>query len=90
MPTWHDGFMTRAQVVASYGGVTGFDVSHAAWYHVFNVFRFAAIIQQIYKRYDAGQTHDERFREIGNQANARHVASTLTHDFSGQRFSFDR
>lgn len=79
MPTWHDGFMTRAQVVASYGRATGFDVSHAAWYHVFNFFRFAAIIQQIYKRYDAGQTHDERFREMGNQANTLiHVATTLT------------
>jgi aminoglycoside phosphotransferase (APT) family kinase protein len=79
MPTWHKGFMTRAQVVDAYGQATGFDVSDAAWYHVFNVFRFAAIIQQIYKRYDAGQTHDERFREMGNQANAViHVASTLT------------
>jgi aminoglycoside phosphotransferase (APT) family kinase protein len=79
MPTWHDGFMTRAQAVAYYGELTGFDVSHAAWYHVFNFFRFAAIIQQIYKRYDAGQTHDERFREMGNQANAViAVASALT------------
>jgi aminoglycoside phosphotransferase (APT) family kinase protein len=79
MPTWHDGFMTRAQVVDAYGKATGFDVSQAGWYHVFNVFRFAAIIQQIYKRYDAGQTHDERFREMGNQANAViHVASLLT------------
>jgi aminoglycoside phosphotransferase (APT) family kinase protein len=79
MPTWHEGFMTRARVVAYYGEVTGYDVSHAAWYHVFNIFRFAAIIQQIYKRYDAGQTHDERFREMGNQANAViQVASMLT------------
>jgi len=78
MPTWHDGFMTRAEVVGYYGNVTGIDVTHATWYHVFNVFRFAAIIQQIYKRYDAGQTHDERFREMGNQANTLiHVTSML-------------
>ena len=78
MPTWHDGFMTRAQAVEYYGRATGFDVSHAAWYHVFNFFRFAAIIQQIYKRYDAGQTHDERFRELGSQANTLiGVASTI-------------
>jgi aminoglycoside phosphotransferase (APT) family kinase protein len=80
MPTWHAGFMTRAQVVDSYGKATGFDVSHATWYHVFNIFRFAAIIQQIYKRYDAGQTHDERFREMGSQANAViQVASMLAY-----------
>lgn len=78
MPTWREGFMTRAQVVAAYGNATGFDVSAAGWYHVFNIFRFAAIIQQIYKRFDAGQTHDERFRVFGEQANALvHVASSL-------------
>jgi aminoglycoside phosphotransferase (APT) family kinase protein len=70
MPTWREGFMTRAEVISAYGGATGFDVSRAGWYHVFNIFRFAAILQQIYKRYDAGQTHDERFREFGEQANA--------------------
>ena len=78
MPTWRDGFMTRERVVAAYADATGFDVSHARWYHVFNVFRFAAIIQQIYKRYDAGQTHDERFKEFGAQANALiEVAASL-------------
>ncbi len=78
MPTWREGFMTRAEVVAYYGAATGFDTSAAGWYHVFNIFRFAAILQQIYKRYDAGQTHDERFREFGEQANALvHVATSL-------------
>jgi len=78
MPTWREGFMTRAQVVAAYGNATGFDVSAAGWYHVFNIFRFAAIIQQIYKRFDAGQTHDERFRVFGEQANALvNVASSI-------------
>ncbi len=78
MPTWHNGFMTRDEVVEYYGKLTGIDVSQAAWYHVFNFFRFAAIIQQIYKRYDAGQTHDERFREMGNQANTLiHVALSV-------------
>jgi aminoglycoside phosphotransferase (APT) family kinase protein len=78
MPTWREGFMTRDEVVAAYGDATGFDVSRAGWYHVFNIFRFAAILQQIYKRYDAGQTHDERFRQFGEQANALvYVASIL-------------
>ena len=69
MPSWREGFPTRRGVVERYARATGFDVSHVAWYHIFNVFRFAGIIQQIYKRYDAGQTHDERFKEFGSQAN---------------------
>ena len=79
MPTWREGFMTRAQAIERYAEATGFDVSRVRWYHVFNFFRFAAILQQIYKRYDAGQTHDERFRGMGTQANTLvDVALTLT------------
>jgi aminoglycoside phosphotransferase (APT) family kinase protein len=78
MPTWRDGFPNRAGVVQRYAELTGFDVSHVHWYHVFNIFRFAAILQQIYKRYDAGQTHDERFAPFGDQANGLiHVAGSL-------------
>ena len=40
------------------------------WYVVFNVFRFAVILQQIYLRYVRGQTHDERFRDFGTAVNA--------------------
>jgi aminoglycoside phosphotransferase (APT) family kinase protein len=76
MPTWRGGFMTRAQVIARYAEATGFDVTHAQWYLVFNVFRFAVILQQIYKRYDAGQTHDERFAVFGDQANGLVAAVT--------------
>jgi aminoglycoside phosphotransferase (APT) family kinase protein len=77
MPTWREGFPARAQVVSRYAAATGFDVSHVSWYHVFNVFRFAAILQQIYKRYDAGQTHDERFADFGTQANALIFAASM-------------
>lgn len=70
MPTWNEGFLTRAQFVERYAERTGFDCSNVGWYVTFNVFRFAAIIQQIYKRYVAGQTHDERFAVFGAQVNA--------------------
>jgi len=76
MPTWREGFATRAQFVARYAGRTGFDCTNVGWYVTFNVFRFAAIIQQIYKRYDAGQTHDERFAVFGDQANALIAAAS--------------
>jgi aminoglycoside phosphotransferase (APT) family kinase protein len=77
MPTWRDGFPSRRDVITRYAAATGFDVSHVAWYHIFNIFRFAAILQQIYKRYDAGQTHDERFAPFGMQANGLIMVATF-------------
>jgi aminoglycoside phosphotransferase (APT) family kinase protein len=64
MPTALPGFMTRAQLVERYARVTGRDCSRAAWYHAFNVFRYAAIAQQIYARYVRGQTQDGRFAKF--------------------------
>lgn len=76
MPTWRDGFPTRAQATARYAAKTGFDVGSVHWYYIFNIFRFAAILQQIYARFERGQTHDERFRAFGAQANALIGAAT--------------
>lgn len=76
MPSWREGFPTRRDVVTRYAAATGFDVSHIAWYHIFNIFRFAVILQQIYKRYDVGQTHDERFAPFGTQASGLIVVAT--------------
>jgi aminoglycoside phosphotransferase (APT) family kinase protein len=61
MPTWHDGFPSRAEAVARYAARTGFDVAAFDWYHVFGVFKIAVVLQQIYIRYVRGQTQDERF-----------------------------
>jgi aminoglycoside phosphotransferase (APT) family kinase protein len=77
MPTWHKGFPRRTEAIAQYAARTGFNVERISWYVIFNIFRFAAIIQQIYKRFDAGQTHDERFRGFGNQANVLIGAATM-------------
>jgi aminoglycoside phosphotransferase (APT) family kinase protein len=62
MPTWRDGFPTRAEAVARYAGRTGFDVAPIGWHQVFAAFKLAVIIQQIYIRYVRGQTQDQRFR----------------------------
>lgn len=75
MPTWHAGFPTRHEVARRYAQQTGFDITHLSWYHVFSIFRFAAILQQIYARFERGQTHDQRFRHFGEQANALVVAA---------------
>jgi aminoglycoside phosphotransferase (APT) family kinase protein len=64
MPTFHPGFLSRAQMVERYARTTGRDCSRIAWYHAFNLFRYAAIAQQIYARYVRGQTADERFQSF--------------------------
>lgn len=70
MPTWRDGFPTRAEATERYTRRSGFDTSAIHWYYVFNIFRFAAILQQIYVRFERGQTTDERFASFGDLANA--------------------
>ncbi|HTX60355.1 MAG TPA: phosphotransferase family protein [Verrucomicrobiae bacterium] len=70
MPTWRPGFPTRAEATERYARRTGFDVGAVHWYYLFSIFRFAAILQQIYARFERGQTSDERFRGFGEQAAA--------------------
>src|SRR5579862_3368233 len=62
MPTWRDGFPSRAEATRRYAARTGFDVSAIGWHQVFAAFKLAVIIQQIYIRYVRGQTQDQRFR----------------------------
>jgi aminoglycoside phosphotransferase (APT) family kinase protein len=52
-------------LIERYARMTGRDCSRAAWYHAFNVFRYAVIAQQIYARFVRGQTADQRFRGMG-------------------------
>lgn len=63
MPTWREGFPSRADAIERYAGRTGFDVAAIGWYQVFAAFKLAVIIQQIYIRFVRGQTQDERFRQ---------------------------
>ncbi len=51
----------KAHVRVRYGERTGLDVSDIAYYEALALFRIAVIIEQIYARYVAGQTSDERF-----------------------------
>ncbi len=53
--------MTKGEVVARYAASTGFDVSRLAYYEGLALFRLAVILEQIYARYVAGQTKDQRF-----------------------------
>ncbi|VFQ44019.1 phosphotransferase family protein [Desulfoluna butyratoxydans] len=61
MPTNMDGALSRSEMVARYGRLTGRDVSRFDYYHCFGLFRLAVIAQQIYQRYHKGLTRDKRF-----------------------------
>jgi aminoglycoside phosphotransferase (APT) family kinase protein len=84
MPTWREGFPSRAEVIERYAMRTGFDVSQIGWHQVFAAFKLAVIIQQIYIRYVRGQTQDQRFRYyyrrvLGLAAKARLLAGLDPH-----------
>src|SRR5947208_1744761 len=80
MPTWRDGFPSRAEAIERYAARTGFDVATTGWHQVFAAFKLAVIIQQIYIRFVRGQTQDQRFRYyyrrvLGLAAKARLLAA---------------
>jgi aminoglycoside phosphotransferase (APT) family kinase protein len=64
-PTFLPGSLTRAEIVAEYGRLSGRDVSGMLFYACFALFKTAVVAQQIYKRYLEGLTHDERFAGFG-------------------------
>ena len=66
-PLLHGGFLTRAGLVDRYRAGTGFDLSGLRWYEVFAFFKIAVIVEQIYARYVAGQTSDQRFADFGTR-----------------------
>src|SRR5919112_3688211 len=55
------GFLTRKELIDHYVEDSGRDLSEMHWYVVFGYFKLAAILQQIYARYENGQTTDQRF-----------------------------
>ena len=67
MPDPEPGYLTRREIVDRYAQRTGFDVGRAHWYHVFGVFKLLVILQQIYIRFQRGQTQDQRFKILGER-----------------------
>jgi aminoglycoside phosphotransferase (APT) family kinase protein len=55
------GFLTRKELIDHYAEESGRDLSDMHWYVVFGYFKLAGILQQIYARYENGQTTDQRF-----------------------------
>lgn len=67
-PTAVPGALTRSELVARYGELTGRDVSNIVYHYVFALFKLGVIVQQIFYRYHHGMTKDERFAPLGEVA----------------------
>lgn len=69
-----DGFLSRNEFIEAYATRSGRDVSTIDYYLTFGYFKLAVILQQIYYRYELGQTKDTRFSALGKM-----VKSLITH-----------
>jgi aminoglycoside phosphotransferase (APT) family kinase protein len=55
------GNLSRRELAQHYARLSGRDVSKILFYYVYALWKIAVIVQQIYARYKAGFTKDERF-----------------------------
>ena len=62
--TTQPGWYTREEFLHRYATRTGRDLTHIGYHEVLGIFKLAVILQQIYYRFHAGQTKDERFRHF--------------------------
>lgn len=67
-PTHAAGMLSRREVVDYYAERTGLAVGNFDFYEVFGLFRLMVIIQQIYRRFALGQTHNPQFAGFGQAA----------------------
>jgi aminoglycoside phosphotransferase (APT) family kinase protein len=65
--TDREGWFTREEILERYGARTGFDLKGVGFYEVFAVFKLAVVLQQIFFRYQRGQTDDPRFAALGER-----------------------
>lgn len=68
MPTLVPGFLSRSAAIDRYERQSERVLGDVAWFLVFGTFKMAVIIQQIYARWDKGQTDDPRFAGMGDTA----------------------
>ena len=55
------GWFTRSELLDRYAQQTKADLSNLNFYEIFAVFKLAVVLQQIFYRYQRGQTDDPRF-----------------------------
>lgn len=79
-PTFLPGSLSRRELVDRYSERTGRAIGSALFYYVFALFKIAVIVQQIYRRYVEGLTHDERFAALGQWVRAMGAQATRALD----------
>ncbi|WP_406229440.1 phosphotransferase family protein [Nocardia sp. NBC_01009] len=62
-PTHVPGMLTRAEIIDYYSRATGLPVDNWTFYEVYGIFRLAGIIQQLYRRFHDGGTHNPVFKD---------------------------
>ncbi|MDT8912176.1 phosphotransferase family protein [Amycolatopsis sp. PS_44_ISF1] len=63
-PTHVPGMYTREEFVAHYAEATGTEIGDWRFYEVYGLFRLGVVIQQIYRRYHDGRTHNPAFKDF--------------------------
>lgn len=63
-PTHLQGTFTREEFVARYAGKTGLEIGDWRFYEVYGLFRLAAVLQQLYRRYHDGATRNPAFKDF--------------------------
>ena len=63
-------YPTRSEIIDYYSKKTDFNVQNISWYYAFGAFKLAVILQQIFYRFQKGQTKDKRFSNFGTRIDA--------------------
>ncbi|WP_410672938.1 phosphotransferase family protein [Amycolatopsis sp. cmx-4-68] len=63
-PTHLPGMFTREEFVARYAEQTGLVIGDWRFYEVYGLFRLAAVLQQLYRRYHDGATRNPAFKDF--------------------------
>ena len=61
------GLPARAQIVERYAERTGIDTSAARWYEAFAQWKTGVVIQQLYRRWEKGESTDPRMATIADR-----------------------
>ena len=70
------GNPSRAAVVEQYMAASGQQDFDPLFYYVYGLAKIGVILQQIYYRYQQGQSHNERFARLGNAVTACGLMAT--------------
>lgn len=65
MPTYLDGMLSRDELVHQYAQLSGIEIDNYHYYYIYGLFRLAVIVQQIFYRYEKGQTDNPAFKPLG-------------------------